>query len=102
MNDRRTAQNRALLEIATQGPGTLAADVRAAAASGQGLPDALASYVQKVHGQAYRITDEDIEALKRAGCSEDQIFELTCCAAIGAGFRRLNAGMAALGGGEQR
>jgi alkylhydroperoxidase family enzyme len=41
--------------------------------------------------------DEDVEALKASGCSEDEIFEQTVAAAVGEGLRRLEAGMRALG-----
>ena len=37
--------------------------------------------------------DEDVEALRQAGYSEDQIFELTVSAALGAGFRRLKSAL---------
>lgn len=48
------------------------------------LPEPLRGYVEKVARWAYKITDEDIEALKQAGYDEAAIFELTHVAAIGA------------------
>ena len=45
---------------------------------------------------AYRVTDADIQSLKDAGYSEDEIFEHTVSAAVAAGFTRLEAGLAAL------
>jgi alkylhydroperoxidase family enzyme len=60
--------------------------------------DAAASYVDKVVRHAYRVTDADVEALLRSGWSEAQVLELTIAAALGAGQRRLDAGLAALGG----
>ena len=54
-------------------------------------------YLDKVRTGAYRIVDEDVEALKAAGCSEDEIFEQTVAVAVGEGLRRLEAGMRALG-----
>ena len=41
--------------------------------------------------RAYAITDADVEALKAAGVSEDEIFEQTVAAAIAEGLRRLDA-----------
>jgi alkylhydroperoxidase family enzyme len=77
-------------------PATLDAAVRKAAASGSGLPEALAGYVDTVRKHAYEVTDADIEALGAAGYSEDQIFELTVAAAYGAARARLDAGLHAM------
>lgn len=57
-------------------------------------------YVQKVARYAYKVTDEDVEALLQAGYSEDQIFELTISAALGAGISRRDAGLESLQRGE--
>jgi hypothetical protein len=60
------------------------------------IPPELISYVKKVALHAYKTTDEDIEALLRAGFSEDAIFEITVSAALGAGMARLERGLTAL------
>ncbi|HEU4996846.1 MAG TPA: hypothetical protein VFT29_18645 [Gemmatimonadaceae bacterium] len=60
------------------------------------LPAALKPYVEKVARNAYKVSDEDIEGLKRAGYSEDQIFEVTVSAALGAALQRLERGLIAL------
>ena len=52
--------------------------------------DALESYLEKVRTRAYAITDADVQALKDAGVSEDEIFEQTVAAAISEGLRRLD------------
>ena len=54
-------------------------------------------YLAKVRECAYTIVDDDIEALKAAGCSEDEIFEQTVAVAISQGFRRLDAARSVLG-----
>jgi alkylhydroperoxidase family enzyme len=59
-------------------------------------PD-FAEYVEQVRAGAYAITDEDVEALKAAGHSEDEIFEQTVSAAVAAGLLRLEAGLRSLG-----
>lgn len=59
-------------------------------------PPEFAAYLDKVRLHAYRITDEDIEALTRAGYSDDAIFELTVAAAVAAGLERRNAGLRVL------
>jgi alkylhydroperoxidase family enzyme len=60
------------------------------------IPAALRAYVAKVRQYAYKVTDEDVEALKRAGYSEDAIFEVTASAALGAAVLRLERGLIAL------
>jgi hypothetical protein len=45
---------------------------------------------------SYRITDANFTALKAAGYGEDEIFELTVAAALGASLRHLDAGMRAV------
>jgi alkylhydroperoxidase family enzyme len=62
------------------------------------LPPALAAYVDKVARHAYKVTDEDVAALQRAGNSDDALFEVTVAAAVGAALERLERGLAALRG----
>ena len=82
-----------------------AVEARAAAVGGRLLeapatvPPDVASVVDKIARHAYRVTREDIDALERAGYSEDAIFELAAAAAVGAGLARLERGLAALRGG---
>ena len=62
------------------------------------VPPQLVTYVKKVALYAYKTTEKDIEALRRAGYDEDAIFEITLSAALGAGMTRLERGLAALKG----
>ena len=78
-------------------PGALDPAIRSAAAEGDGVPDAVADYVEKVRRHAYTVTDEDVETLRRTGYSDDQIFELTVAAAYGAARARLDAALSAMG-----
>ena len=71
-------------------------DLREAVAALPPRP-AMASYLEQVRSGAYAIADEDVDALKAAGCSEDEIFEQTVAAAVDEGLRRLEAGLRALG-----
>jgi len=84
-------------------PGTVPPALRQAASLNQSadLPEALRAYVDAVERHAYKLTDEDIEALKQAGYSEDQLFEITVAAALGAGLRRLEAGLAPLSAADR-
>jgi alkylhydroperoxidase family enzyme len=78
--------------------GHTAIAVRKAAAARDlaALPENLRAYVDKVAKWAYKVTDEDVDALKAAGYTEDQIFEITAATAVGAALHRLDAGMRAL------
>jgi hypothetical protein len=75
----------------------LIAALREAAQPDRPVPPDLAAYVEKVRTRAYTVTDAEIDALKAAGRSEDEIFEQTVSAAVGAGLLRLDAGLEAMG-----
>ena len=64
------------------------------------IPAPLRPYLRKVGRFAYKVSDRDIESLKSQGYSEEDIFELTVSAAVGAGLGRLRQGLAALNGGQ--
>jgi hypothetical protein len=53
-------------------------------------PAEMGAYLAKVRDRAYAIVDRDIEALEKAGFSEDVIFEQTVAVAIAEGLRRLD------------
>lgn len=80
------------------GPGeTTAAQRQAAAGTGtEGLPAPFLAILDRIRTAAYKITDEDIAALSKAGMSDDQIFELTIAASVGVARRRRDAAMAAI------
>ena len=59
--------------------------------------DALESYLEKVRTRAYAITDADVQAVKDAGVSEDEIFERTVAVAVEEGRRRQAAAERVLG-----
>jgi alkylhydroperoxidase family enzyme len=60
------------------------------------IPEALKPFADKVALWAYRTLDREVEALREAGYTDDQIFELTICAALGAGAARYLTGLSAL------
>ena len=72
------------------------AALRAAARPDREPPAAMRPYLEKVRRHAYEVTDGDVEELKRAGFSDDDIFEHTVSAAVRAGLERLDAGLRAL------
>ncbi len=69
-------------------------------ATAEEIPEALRTYVDKVARHAYEVTDGDFDDLKQAGYSEDEIFEITLSAALGASMSRLERALAALCGEE--
>jgi alkylhydroperoxidase family enzyme len=74
----------------------LIARLRAAAEPERAAPAELSSYLDKVRLHAYQVTDRDVDELKAAGLSEDEIFEHTISAAVAAGLERLDAGLGTL------
>ena len=74
----------------------LVPELRAAAQPERATPPQLASYLEKVRLHAYKVSDHDVDELKEAGFSEDEIFEHTISAAVTAGLERLDAGLATL------
>jgi alkylhydroperoxidase family enzyme len=73
-------------------PATTDPALRRAAATGDRLPEPWESYAAMVRDASYKITDTDIGRLTAAGSTEDQIFEVTVAAAVGAGLCCFDAG----------
>jgi len=71
------------------------------APTGAEIPADLREFVDKAALHAHRITDEEVADLRRAGYSEDAIFETAISVAIGGGLARLERGLAALEGGKR-
>jgi len=93
--DRYAEAQREHVAIVLDGPGDTAPALRHAAANNCDLPSELQRLIEKVHRHAYKVTDEDLDTL-RARYSEDDLFELIVCAALGASLARLERGMRAL------
>jgi hypothetical protein len=79
-----------------EGDGRASASERRAAFNNTGLAEPVGTLVDRVAKQAYKVTDEDIEAARESGLSEDQIFEIVICAAIGQSARLYDTAFAAL------
>ena len=90
-----------LISAVTTTPGAVTESLRRAVLEQTGdVPKPLSHYVDTVAHHAYKVTDADVAGLKKAGYSDDAIFEITVAAAVGAAMRRLERGMAALRGEE--
>jgi alkylhydroperoxidase family enzyme len=72
-------------------------ELRKIAADTEPAPPVMEAYLAKVRDRAYTVTDADVDELKAAGLSEDEIFEQTVAVAIGEGLRRLEAAERAIG-----
>jgi alkylhydroperoxidase family enzyme len=70
--------------------------LREAARPDRPVPGTFAVYAEKVRRNALEVTDEDVDALTRAGHDEDDIFEQTVSAAVAAGLERLDAALGTL------
>lgn len=87
-----SAARAAVTKRVLEGDGHASREQRKEAFGANGGPELLG----KVRMQAARISDDDIAAAKASGLSEDQIFELVACAAIGQSTRQYESAMAAL------
>ena len=96
MGDPHAKKRLEVEQLVLRGPGHTEPSLRQALERGQAPPE-LAALVEKVRRHAYKVTDEDLAALK-ATWSDDQIFEIVVAAALGAAGDRLRAGLAALAG----
>ncbi len=88
--------HRELVARVLEGDGKAAPELRRAAFENAGLSEPIRTLIDKVANSAYRVTDEDIAAVRTAGLSEDQIFEIVVCAAIGQASRQYISALAAL------
>ena len=70
--------------------------LRRTAFDNAGLAEPPRTLIGKVARQATQVTDEDVAAARASGLSEDQIFEIVVCAAVGQATRQYDAAVAAL------
>lgn len=94
--EHKRAAHRRLVERILSGPGKSSPALRHAAFDNKGLEAPTASLVGKVALQPTRVTDADIQAASAHGLSEDEIFELVICAAVGQSSRQYESALRAL------
>jgi hypothetical protein len=95
MDDRFDASRRVLEESVLRGPGHTDAALRQRVAERRDVPEELRALVEKIERHAYRVTDEDVAALK-SRYSDDELFEIVVAASLGSALDRLRAGLRAL------
>jgi len=101
MSDIRQARKTLIARI-LEGEGTASHAQRRAAFDNAGLSEPLGALIVKVAKHAYQVTDDDVAAVRASGLSEDQVFEIVVCAAIGQATRQHDTAMAALDAATRR
>jgi len=79
-----------------EAPATTEPALRQAAATDTGLAEPMQAYTNLVRVASYRITDTTIADLKKAGHSDEEIYELTVAAAVGAALHTYDTAQQAL------
>jgi alkylhydroperoxidase family enzyme len=91
-----TSLHSSLVGRVLEGEGRASPEIRRAAFDDEGLAEPVGTFVDKVAHRARMVTDADIDTLRKAGLSEDQIYEIVVCAAIGQATRQYRSALAAL------
>ena len=94
--DSKRAAHRALVDRVLNGEGRASAEQRARAFRNDGLLPPLQALIAKVATRPAQVTDADFATALASGCTEDELFELVVCAAVGQSARQYEAGLAAL------
>ena len=94
--DKKRTAHKAVVTRVLEGDGKAARAERRAAFENAGLAEPLRTLIDKVAKQPTRVTNKDIAAVLASGESEDQIFELVVCAAIGQATRQYETAFEAL------
>jgi alkylhydroperoxidase family enzyme len=97
-----TQARKAIVTRILEGDGKASHAQRRAAFENAELAEPQRTLIDKVAKHAYKVTDQDIAAVKASGLSEDQIFEIVVCAAIGQATRQYDAALAALDAATER
>ena len=93
--------HKALVARICAGDGEASCEQRRAAFDNARLSGPVAALIQKVAAHAYQVGDEDVNAARAAGVSDDAIFELVVCAAIGQATRQYDTALATLEATEE-
>jgi hypothetical protein len=95
MSDIREAR-KALVTRILEGSGEASRAQRRLAFDDAETLEPVRTLIQKVARSAHEVTDDDVAAARKSGLSEDQIFELVVCAAVGQAIRQHDSALAAL------
>jgi hypothetical protein len=95
-DDQKRSIHHLLVNRIVHGPGRAPADQRAHAFDNAQVAEPLRVLLDKVATRSGQVTDADFAAAIEAGFTDDQLFELVICAAVGQSTRQYEAGLAAL------
>ena len=95
-HDTKRAAQHAVVARVLDGRGHASPADRRAAFDQAGLAEPLRSLIEKVALHPTVVTDDDIAVVVGSGLSEDQVFELVLCAAVGQATRQYETALAAL------
>ena len=101
MADIRQAR-KALVARVLDGDGKASRAQRRAAFDNAGLAGPLNTLNNKLTNHADMVSDENIAAARASGLSEDQIFEIVVCGAIGQATRQYDTALEALRAATER
>lgn len=93
--DFRAAHESLVSRILT-GAGQAPNSLRRAAFDNSGLDEPLRDFINSVATEPTKVADTHVHAAKAIGLSEDQIFELVVCAAVGEASRQYLRALSAL------
>ena len=94
--DRKRELHQGLVARILEGSGRATQSDRRAAFENVEQGEPLRTLIDKVAQRPTQVTDEDIAAVKASGLSEDEIFELVVCAAVGQATRQYDTALQAL------
>lgn len=94
-NDPHGILRHRVVETVLSSEGTSDRALRRDAFDGARVPPELATFIEKVRANAYKVTDADVARLQQT-YTDDQLFEIIVAASVGAAERRLVAGLEAL------
>jgi hypothetical protein len=96
VDDSKRSLHRRLVDRILHGSGRAPAELRGHAFDDAELPEPLRPLLNKVATASAQVTDADFATAKQAGFTDDQLFELVICAAVGESTRQYEAGLVAL------
>ena len=94
--DKKNTMYNSLITRILKGEGKASAEERYAAFSNSGLNEPMKALINKVALHPVKILDEDIKEAITSGFTEDQIFELIICGAVGQAARQYESALDAL------
>lgn len=96
MSERAHHLRQALVTRVVTGAGHSSVEARQAAFDGRPHDPRVDALVARVAEHAWTVSDADVAAPCAAGVTEDEVFELVVCAAVGQATRQIESALAAL------